>query len=283
MNTQRFMLTHAARTGDCDEVLRIIRIDPTTLKFSALFEAIKHGHSACLDVLLAHMNDDDIHDVYQEGDLLLYTAVEFQHWDFFHKVFPMVNPNELEQSLFSSVVRSGNFECFVALEPYLHDNWDYGVGIAVQHKNVAALESLLPKYGLGFGRAFLEAIDRFEECPSMMDLLIPYATPDLLNQGLCHAVSRQSSVIPKILAVCDPKNHDNEALKNALAYGHFEIADMLVPVSDLQRVLAELLEDHYDDHIIAWLEERIAHDLNARLQHHIEQGGARESKIQRKM
>lgn len=282
MTTHQFMLTHAARAGNCEEVLYIIQSDPTITKFSALFEAIKHGHSACVDALLKHMNENDRGDVYEEGGLLLYIALESQQWDLFHKVFLLVDPEEFEPSLFSSAIRSGNIECFQALEPYLPDEWEMGVNIAVQHNNVAALECLLPKYGLEFGRALLAAIERFEQCPQMVDVLIPYASPTLLNQGLCHAVSRQPTVVPKLLTVCKPKDHDNEALKNALAYGQFEMAELLAVASDPQRVLIELLEHEPDAQAIEWLEEWIAQDLNARVHNHIEEG-ARENKLQRKI
>lgn len=283
--TQQFMLTQAAREGRCDNLLQIINSDPSATKFTALFEAIKHGHSECVDALLDHMNEDDRQDVHTEGGLLLYVAVEFKHWHFFHKVFPLVGPDEMETSLLSSVVRSGNLECFLAVEPYLPEQWEAGVVLAVQSKNIAALERLAPKYGLEFGRAFLEAIDRFEQCPQMVDVLIPHASPGLLNRGLCHAITRQGSLIPKLLTLCHPKDHDNEAFKNALAYGHFDMAAQMAPLSDPQQVLMELLEDNTDAdaHIIAWLEEWIAQDLNQRLRTHVDEQREPANKTQRKM
>lgn len=280
---QHFMLTQAAREGQCDEILQIIQRDPSATKFIALFEAIKHGHHACVNALLDHMNENDLQDVYEDGGLLLYASIEFEHWEFFHKVFPLVNPEEFEVSLFSSVVRSGNMDCFLLVEPYLPEEWDAGVVLAVQSKNIAALERLLPKYGLEFGRALHEAVPQFDSCPQIIDVLIPYATPDLLNRALCQAVARQHSLVPKLLSVCHPKDHDNEAFKNALAYGDFEIAEMLAPLSNPQQVLKELLEDNFDAHVIAWLEEWIAQDLNQRLRTHVGEQRGSANKTQRKM
>lgn len=268
---QQFMLTQAAREGHCEDVLDMIHRNPTATKFTALFEAIKHGHRGCVDVLLGHMNESDLQDVHKEGGLLLYVAVEFKRWDFFHKVFPLVHPEELEVSLFSSVVRSGNTDCFLAVEPYLPEEWNAGVVLAVQSKNIAALELLVPKYGLNSGRALFEAVLKFDACPQIIDVLTPYATPNILNRALCQAVSRQHSLVPKLLTMCHPKDHDNEAFKNALAYGFFEMAALLAPLSDPQRVLMELLEHEPDAQAIAWLDEWIAQDLNARLHTHVEE------------
>lgn len=266
-----FDLFQAVLEGNCERARRVLVHHPDVTKYSALLEAVKADNQEIFDLIVSHFNPGDMKALYEEGELILDAAIDQNNVCMFNAIFAVVNPLELDEAVFHSAIRSPNSVFFERLRPHLPHQLTNGVERAVEYGNVKALKSLLDTYGFFSTITFFKAIEH--TCrQEMLDLIVPYADANILNNGLSYAVEHQHDVLEQLLKVCDPKSNRSHALQTAVVLGFWEIADMLAPLSEPQIVLDFLMEsdEPYYNQAIVWLEQWIAHDLNTRLHESVE-------------
>lgn len=267
-NTTDLSIRHDLKTAvshnDVEQVADIVQQHPGVDKYTAVFEAIKHQRKDCFGILLNHFTADDRTAIYEEGGLLLYSALETKQFDVFQALFEMVGADDLTDGLFYAAIRAGNEACFQLLEPHLPSQMDNAVLWAVECGRVAFLPTLLQHYGVNSHAPLRKAIfhPRSDE---LIELLAPYSSADRLHSALCEAVGVSLGCVPQLAALCDPKSKDSEALFLAVTHIDFGLAEILAPLSEPSVVLHRLNEVGDYPAAQMWLEEWMAHDLNTRM------------------
>ena len=261
-------LLDAARRGDWDCVRSMVVDYPTVPKYQVLLQAISTSNPTMVDFMLRFSTPDDLNAIWSEGDLLLNCAMGVESLPIFDQILPLVDCSDWGDAVFYSAIRAKNPLFFKRLEQHLPDKLEYGVMRAVEAKRLEILPTLLDKYTLKspYPLFYAMLLPNGEE---FVKTMIPYASDENLYRGLCKAVEHNPGILDIFLEVCDPKDFNSKALFVALEYEHFDVAEILAPLSDPMDIVNDCggfqKDNPLSERSVQWLEEWVAQDLKKRL------------------
>lgn len=262
------LLLEAARCGDWDCVRNMVVDFPTVPKYQVLLQATAASNCTMVDFLLRFCTHDDLNAMWNEGELLLNYAMGAESLSIFDRILPFVDCSDLGEAVFYAAIRAENPLFFKRLEQHLPDKLEYGVQRAVEAKRLDILPTLLDKYTLVSPYPFFYAM-LFPNGEEFVKAMIPYASDENLYRGLCKAVEHNTAVLNTFLEVCDPKDFNSKALFVALEHEHFDIAEILAPLSDPMDIVNDCggfqKDNPLSERSVQWLEKWVAQDLKKRL------------------
>lgn len=201
--------------------------------------------------------------------------------------FFMMKPNtqqiEHNTRLLLKSCQDGNIAEVQRLFPVSSDVVNQALEIAAQYGHFDVLEFFIPLHSVSSGalinaasRGYLRIVERLVFLPGVHD--------ETKNNALMWAaVFGHLDIVQFLLPLSDPKFNNSAALQSAVAQGQIECVDVLYPVSDPLRALHDLKEQYLNQpEVVFSLEARIeAEQLSAMLQHEIDD--APRLNVQRKM
>ena len=201
--------------------------------------AAHHGHLSCVELFLpvpgAHILEDEVKQ-FSRG---LVSAALNGHLECLNAILPFADPSHDNSAAISFAAEHGHAECVSALLPFFKpadDNFRPLV-MAVTNKHPDCVKLLAPlTTRAAFTRAVSVAVGL--DCPESVAALLAAGRfgHDKLSIGIeplgLAALFGYARIIELLIPVCDPKEGNSVALKQAAEGGIAGCVELLIPHSD---------------------------------------------------